>query len=209
MDRAGIEPAASSMPRKRSTPDLSAQLYYIGRGRIKRMGVLTRRRGDADCPWISVGSLLSLHLPVRERDIFHRRAALHRREERSIHFIDSRLVRRRRRANSIAFARIQAVGRATAPLEDLHQSEPFSQGRFCWNTERLVRINVGGKDGARIDGDHPEMLEAPCLFNCFRISCTRSRASCKEGCCRMRPPFIQERRRGVPSAGAGLPMSCT
>ncbi len=27
MDRAGIEPAASSMPRKRSSPDLSARCY--------------------------------------------------------------------------------------------------------------------------------------------------------------------------------------
>ena len=32
MDRRGIEPRASSMPRKRSTADLSAQLFYSGMG---------------------------------------------------------------------------------------------------------------------------------------------------------------------------------
>ena len=39
MDRAGIEPAASSMPRKRSTTDLPARSYLLGCHRIKELFV--------------------------------------------------------------------------------------------------------------------------------------------------------------------------
>jgi hypothetical protein len=45
MDRAGIEPAASSMPRKRSSPDLSARSYSICRHQIKEL-VLHAKTGS-------------------------------------------------------------------------------------------------------------------------------------------------------------------
>ena len=44
MDWAGIEPAASSMPRKRSTTDLPARSYLLGRLRLKELGFLLDNR---------------------------------------------------------------------------------------------------------------------------------------------------------------------